>query len=348
MTVTNTVLDPGLPVGALTYTLVTAPTNALISATGVITWTPTEAQGPCTSPFVTVVTQNGGAHLSATNHFTVTVTEVNVAPMLPVQADREVAVLTLLTVVNTATDADLPANTLTYALLTAPAGASISGNGVISWTPALMQGGSTNTFTTRVTDNGSPALSATNSFQVRVSTVNHRPSLAPIPDFTVAAGETLDFHVSATDPDWPSNTLTFTMSAFSMFDPPVNEATLDSHTGRFTWSATDMDEGNTLWFAVTVTDDGVPPLANTRIFQVEVSGHPPVLDISVLSGIPHLLWNSVPTRRYQIQYKAKLTDSTWLNLGGELSATGETQSVADDATLSHTNRFYRVLLVPVP
>src|SRR6266498_2834323 len=60
------------------------PTNATISASGIITWTPTEAQGPSSGVvFTTKVTDNGTPALSASNSFTVTVNEVNSAPTLP-------------------------------------------------------------------------------------------------------------------------------------------------------------------------------------------------------------------------------------------------------------------------
>src|SRR3989475_13039999 len=92
----------------------------------------------------------------------VAVNEVNSAPVLPLQANRTINELTALTVTNTATDADLPANVLTYQLVSPPTGASISASGVITWTPNEAQGPGTATFTTIVTDNGTPALSATN------------------------------------------------------------------------------------------------------------------------------------------------------------------------------------------
>src|SRR5213078_4751471 len=57
---------------------------------------------------------------------------------------------------NTAADEDLPANVLTYQLVSPPTGASIDSSGVITWTPSEAQGPSTNTFTTVVTDNGTP------------------------------------------------------------------------------------------------------------------------------------------------------------------------------------------------
>ena len=64
-------------------------------------------------------------HLTATNTFTVTVREVNLAPTLPAQADRSVNELETMTVVNTAGDTDLPANGLSYVLTEAPTGAAV-------------------------------------------------------------------------------------------------------------------------------------------------------------------------------------------------------------------------------
>jgi hypothetical protein len=123
--------------------------------------------------FTTIVSDGS---LSATNNFTVTVNEVNSAPVLTVQTDQTVDVLTMLAVTNTATDPDIPANNLSYTLLTAPSGATIDTNGVITWTPHSAQGDSTNLFTTVVTDDGLPQSSATNSFLVFV---NPTPIIPP-------------------------------------------------------------------------------------------------------------------------------------------------------------------------
>ncbi len=86
---------------------------------------------------------------------------------LPAQTNRTVNPLTLLVVTNTATDSDTNA-ALNYTLAGAPAGGAISANGIITWTPAVAQAGTTNTFTTIVTDNGVPPAQATNSFTVTV------------------------------------------------------------------------------------------------------------------------------------------------------------------------------------
>jgi hypothetical protein len=119
-----------------------------------------------------------------TNSFTVVVSEVNVAPVLPGQTNHTIATLTTLTVTNTATDSDIPNNALAYVLVAAPMGMNISSNGVISWTPAQAQGPSTNLVTTVVTDSNPWAantqhLTATNSFTVIVS--------APPPVFAITS-----------------------------------------------------------------------------------------------------------------------------------------------------------------
>src|SRR5205814_451956 len=186
LVVTNAASDSDLPANTLSYSLQTPPAGATIDINGVINWTPTEAQGPSTNTLTTLVTDNGIPPLSATNSFTIVVTEVNSAPSLPNQTNRTIAELTALVVTNTATDSDLPLNTLSYSLQNPPVGASINTNGVISWMPSEAQGPSTNTLITVVTDNGVPPLSATNSFTIVVTEVNSAPSLPNQTNRTIA------------------------------------------------------------------------------------------------------------------------------------------------------------------
>src|SRR5207302_9860396 len=92
---------------------------------------------------------------------------------ISVTADSRRDALPNMSVSASATDADLPANTLTFALVSAPLGMSINpASGVISWTPSEAQGPSTNVVSVSVTDNGVPALSATNSLERTVTDVN--------------------------------------------------------------------------------------------------------------------------------------------------------------------------------
>src|SRR5207245_679617 len=127
LVVTNTASDSDIQANTLSYTLL-GPANAVIDGSGVVSWTPREAQGPGSYAFRTVVMDNGVPPLSATNSFSVTVTEVNGASLhdaLPIWTVNE---LTQLVVTNTASDSDIPANVLSYTLL-GPANAVIDGNG---------------------------------------------------------------------------------------------------------------------------------------------------------------------------------------------------------------------------
>jgi PA14 domain./Ricin-type beta-trefoil lectin domain. len=263
LTVTNTATDADLPANTLSYMLLNAPNGAAIDTNGVITWTPTEAQGPSSNLFVTVVTDNGSPSLSSTNSFSVFVNEVNTAPVLPAQNDRTINELTLLTVANAASDSDLPANTLSYALLNAPSGATIDANGVITWTPTESQGPSINLFVTTVTDSGSPSFSATNSFTVTVNEVNQAPVLASIANQTINELTTLSLQLSASDADVPANTLTFGLSA-----GPAGMSV--SASGALSWTPTEAQGPSTNSVLVYVSDNGNPSLSATQSFSVVV------------------------------------------------------------------------------
>jgi hypothetical protein len=71
---------------------------------------------------------------------------------------------------NSATDADVPANSLTYSLASgAPAGATVGTNsGVFNWPTSDAFANTSNHFTLLVTDNGLPPLTDSESFSVIV------------------------------------------------------------------------------------------------------------------------------------------------------------------------------------
>src|SRR2546422_1149846 len=119
--------------------------------------------------------------LCRSKSFTVVVNEVNSAPVLAAISDQTVAEGSVLTVTLTASDGDVPANALTYSMVTGPAGASVGAStGVFTWTPSEAQGPSTNVVTVRVTDNGLPSLRDTKSITVVVNHGYSAPVLAAI------------------------------------------------------------------------------------------------------------------------------------------------------------------------
>jgi hypothetical protein len=71
-----------------------------------------------------------------------------------------------------AADADSPAQTLTFSLLTGPANSLVqinNTNALFSWRPSVTNANSTNLITVKVADSGSPSLSTTQSFKVIVN-----------------------------------------------------------------------------------------------------------------------------------------------------------------------------------
>ena len=93
----------------------------------------------------------------------------NTPPVLNAISNRNVIAGATITFTNIATDTNVPTQTLTFSLLTPPAGATINpSSGIFSWRPAIAQSPSTNPMSVKVTDNGSPVMSATQSFSVFV------------------------------------------------------------------------------------------------------------------------------------------------------------------------------------
>ena len=91
------------------------------------------------------------------------------APILSAVSNATITAGQTLLITNSVDATDVPAQTLTWSLTTSPAGAAINPtNGLISWRPAIAQSPSTNLFSVVVTDNGTPPMSAAQSFSVVV------------------------------------------------------------------------------------------------------------------------------------------------------------------------------------
>jgi parallel beta-helix repeat protein len=285
---TATASDADLPANALAFSLdAGAPAGASINAaTGVFTWTPTEAQGPGTYAVTVRVTDNGTPNLSAFETITITVNEVddvNVPPVLDAIGNKTVDEGTLLTFTATATDSDLPANTLTFSLdAGAPAGASINpATGVFVWTPTESQGGASYSITVRVTDDGTPNLSNSETITVTVNDVNAPPVLNAIGDKIVDEGTLLSFTATATDPDLPANTLTFSLDAGAPAGASINPIT-----GAFAWTPTESQGPGSYLVTIRVTDNGTPGLDDSETITITVNEVPDVpVTISFQDGV---------------------------------------------------------------
>ncbi|MGZ8919487.1 MAG: lamin tail domain-containing protein, partial [Limisphaerales bacterium] len=147
-------------------------------------WVPDEAAGP--GDYIVVVrVSEPGSLPSATTSFLLGVREVNTPPTLEPIAGMTVNPGDLILLTNRATDADLPAQSLTFFGTGLPAGATLDPiTGVLRWlVPEDPQAG-TNRATITVVDNASPARSAEQSFdiivqappRVVINEIMHRPT----------------------------------------------------------------------------------------------------------------------------------------------------------------------------
>jgi hypothetical protein len=133
------------------------------------------------------------------------VTPPNTPPVLASITNRTVNVGQTVAFTASVTDTDSPPQTLTFALLAGATNATLNTNsGAFSFRPLVTQANSTNGFTLKVADNGTPSLSATQSFSVFVNSL----SAPGISNVSVAGGQ-FSFNVSGqSGPDYAIETST--------------------------------------------------------------------------------------------------------------------------------------------
>jgi hypothetical protein len=284
LAVTNPAVDPNIPPLTLTYSLVGGSNGmAITPATGVFTWTPPQTNSPSTNTVWVVVADNGVPELSATNTFRVIVREVNVPPALPTIATQIVSALTLLTVTNTATNANIHSTISGYNLVNAPTNVAISAGGIITWSPSLAQNSSTNLITTIVTNSNpydlvNPHLTTTNTFTVFVGPTNLAPSLPTVATQIVNELTLLTVTNTATNAN-----LQATIIGYRLVSPPNKMAI--STNGIITWTPAQNQSPATNRITTVVTNSDLfdpvhPQLTSTNIFTVIVK------EVNVAPSLP--------------------------------------------------------------
>ncbi len=231
-------------------------------------------------------------------------------------------------------------NALTFGLAPgAPTNAAIDPlTGVFTWMPTETQGPGVFNLTVRVTDSQSPPQSDARSFQVTVNEVNQPPVLAPIADRTVHAGMAVTLTNAASDPDWPPNTLTFSL------DPGApGDATIHPGSGVFSWLTTGAQAGGSFPITVRVSDNGTPPLSDTKLFNVHVQPAPTLAQTRIENGNFVLSWSAIAGLTYRVEYKNRLDDPAWTALPPDVTASGPVATKTDP--LGPNQRFYRVRVV---
>ena len=206
----------------------------------------------------------------------------NVAPVLGAIGSRQIENQATLIFTATATDQDLPADTLTYGLDTTSlaAGMTIDGDsGAFEWTPDESQDGATYSVTLTVTDDGEGALSDAETFDITVVDEvepNLAPVLGTIGNRIIDEQATLTFTATATDPNLPAQTLTYSLDTASL----AAGMTINPDSGVFAWTPDESQGGASYSVTLTVTDDGEGALSDSENFDITVNevNVAPVLD----------------------------------------------------------------------
>ncbi len=138
------------------------------------------AELPVSGPSSNSVSGLGNSFSLSVPAYTMTVLVIpilpgNTAPVLAPLSDATVNVGESVVITARAMDTNSPPQSLTFSLLDGPTNATLTQinntNATFDWRPLVAQANTTNLFTLEVADNGSPSLSATQSFEVTVNPV---------------------------------------------------------------------------------------------------------------------------------------------------------------------------------
>jgi PKD repeat protein len=264
--------------GSATFSLGSgAPEGVSLGADGSFAWTPTESQGPGEYEVTIQASDGDSTVLSDEETFTIQVGEVNQSPVLASIGARSVDQGSLLTFAVSATDADLPANGLTYSLDPgAPGGTSITAQGVFSWTPGYDQAAGNYSMTIRVSDDGSPARNDSETFVVTVNQTARPLAVDAGADQAAPEGTPLSFQATVIDPTLQA------ANASILWD--FGDGTTGS--GSLTTTHTYLDNGNYTVTLTVVADNGSQ---GTDSLAVHVANALPVVN----AGLDRLCVNEV-------------------------------------------------------
>lgn len=253
----NVLSNDTFPPGS-TAALVSGPVGFVLNTDGSFSFTPAlNFNGPLSFTYHVI----DGANTSNTATVNLNIVAVNDAPVINSAAVTTATEDLAYGYTVTATDIDLPAQTFTYSLVTAPAGMTISGStGAISWTPTNAQVGNQNV-TVRVTDSGTPALSADQAFIVAVANANDAPTLGFVPAQNAVVGAAFNLNAVGSDID-VGDVLTYSLSGNPVW------LTINPSTGALTGTPGVGDAGLS---SVTVTVMDVSLATASQAFNLNVT-----------------------------------------------------------------------------
>ena len=173
---------------------------------------------------------------------------------------------------------------------------------------------------------------------------NSPPVISAFPLITTNSGATVIYQFTATDPDVPPQVLTYSLDSSA----PQN-ASIDPETGTFTWPIPASTVTTTNVVAVTVTDDGLPPLSSSTsltIIAERIQSLPNLVSTELIGQQLILHWNAANGATYRVQSSPSLTHSSWTDLPGDFHGNGAQLTTAITIGETEISLFYRVIQIP--
>ena len=257
----------------LSFSITNQPSWTIFSAvTGALTGTPGNADVGTTSGVV--ISVSDGALSSSLAAFSITVANVNDAPVISGTPATQVNEDSPYSFVPTVTDVDSGDST-TFSIANKPSWATFNtSTGELTGTPDNDDVGITNNITITVADSANATASLA-AFSLTVSNVNDAPVISGTPATKIKEDSSYSFVPTVTDVDsGDSNT-------FSIANTP-SWATFNTSTGELTGTPGNDDVGITNNIIITVADSA-NATASLAAFSITVSN---INDAPVISGMP--------------------------------------------------------------
>ena len=303
-------VDQDLPARTISYALSGIDANrfSINSATGEIRFLsspdfdlPGDANGNNIYEVTVTATENSVPPRSASQQLTITVTGLNdhspvITSSSAVQVAENTTTSTVILDVN-ATDADQPAQGLTYSL-SGPDAARFNIDGATGEirfisvpdfeNPADVGTDNLYHVTVTVTDNGSPSLATSRQVTITVISTNDNPPVFTSSAAVQVLGGTLTtvvvLDVNATDADLPSQTLTYSLTGTD-----AGRFTISAETGEIRFSTTPVfanpgdADGDNIYLLQALVSDGQSTVS--QLIQITVTNpNPIVAPVLALNG----------------------------------------------------------------
>ena len=265
----------------LTYSLVDAPEGMTISDIGLIEWTPTENGPESYSVDVTVGVADGGENdvEPVEQAFSIDVTPVNDAPSIDVTPLGLAVVGEAYSYQLQVTDVDDANNgtDLTFSLLSAPVGMTVSSTGLIEWTPNIVN--TSVSAEVQVADNGEDgAAPASVSWTINVRPDNYAPEITQGESVELTTNEDtlVSTTLSATDADLDDLAWSV-LTAATNGVASVNTQGVVEYTPNSDFNSTDT-------FEITVTDGSLSDAIEVNVTVNAVNDAPVIISEAVTAA----------------------------------------------------------------